>query len=136
MSLEYISFKSFTYFSTTFKFKVVAILLVMIIILLLLNQIKSTEISNLIFLRSLLMLETCIFDCTITLSTLFVLIKIMIYFFRKIILSLNLSFWLDLLIILYISENLSTDSLENTSLILKKSLTLFLKAWVYKGLLF
>ena len=125
------SFKLFTYFSMIFKSDIIAILLVMTMIPLILDQIKSTETSDLIPLKSLLILTICIFDCTITLSTLFVLIEMMTCFLKRpfvVILSLGLSFWLDLLMMLWISEILSTQSFGNTSLIFKKFWTLLLEA--------
>jgi len=93
--LKSISFKLFTYFSMIFKSDIIAILLVMTMVPLILDQIKSTETSDLIPLKSLLILTICIFDCTITLSTLFVLVEMMTCFLKRpfvVILSLGLSF--------------------------------------------
>jgi len=78
-----------------FKSDIVAILLVMTMISLILDQIKSTETSDLIPLKSLLILTICVFDCTITLPTLFVPIEMMTCFLKRpfiVILSLGLSF--------------------------------------------
>ena len=130
MLFESTSFKSFTYFFMIFKSDIAVMLLVVIIIPLLSDQIKLTKISNLIFLKSLLMLVIiCTFDYTITVSMLFISIGMMTCFLEEsftVMLRLGLSFLLDLLMMLWILEILSIDSLENTSLILKNSLTLFL----------
>jgi len=130
MLFESTSFKSFTYFFMIFKSDIAVMLLVVIIIPLLSDQIKLTKISNLIFLKSLLMLVIiCTFDYTITLSMLFIPIGMMTCFLEgsfTVMLRLGLPFLLDLVMMLWILEILSIDSLENTSLILKNSLTLFL----------
>ena len=105
---------------------------------LMLEQIKSTETSDFILLRSLLMLATFAFDCTITLSMLFIPIGKIICFLERpfiVMLSLGLPFWLDLLMTLWISEILSRESFRNAFLIFKKFWILLLKAWVYEGLL-
>lgn len=84
------------------------------------------------------MLATCIFDYTITLSTLFVSISIMICCLEGslvIILNLGLLFWDNLFIIPWISKTLSRESLGKISLILKISLMLLFKAWTYDLLL-
>ena len=116
------SFNSFMYFSMMFRSENVAILLVMTINFLLLEQIKLVEIS-------LLMFAMCIFDCIITLSTLFAPMGMIIYFLNEylvIILNLGLFFWLDLFIISWISKILLRERFEKMSLILKISLMLFL----------
>jgi len=55
-------------------------LLVVIMTLLLLDQIKSAEISNFIPFRSIFIFTICTLDCIMTLSILFVLVGMMIYF--------------------------------------------------------
>jgi len=88
-------FKFFTYFSMMFKSDIVATLLVITTISLMLDQIKSTETSDLIPLRSLLILATCTFNYIITLSILFVPIRMMTCFLEGpfvVMLSLGLSF--------------------------------------------
>jgi len=86
------------------KSDIVVILLVVTIIPLLSNQIKLTKISNLIFLKSLLMLVIiCTFDYTITLFMLFILIEMMTYFLEgpfTVMLRLGLPFLLELLMML------------------------------------
>jgi len=86
-----------------FKSDIAVILLVVTIIPLLLDQIKLTKISNLIFLKSLLMLVIiCTFDYTITLSILFIPIGMMTCFLEgsfTVILRLGLPL-LDLLMML------------------------------------
>ena len=121
-----------------FKSDIVAILLVMIMIPLILDQIKSTETFDLIPLRSLLILTIYAFDYTITLPTLFVSIEMITCFLKRpfvVMLSLGLSFWLDLLMMLWISEIWFTQSFGNTSLIFKKFWTLLLEVYAYKSLL-
>jgi len=61
----------------TFKSDTITTFLVMTIILLLSKQIKLTKISDLILLSNLLILAIYVFDYTITLSILFVLIDIL-----------------------------------------------------------
>ena len=86
------------------KSDIVVILLVVTIIPLLSNQIKLTKISNLIFLKSLLMLVIiCTFDYTITLFMLFILIEMITYFLEgpfTVMLRLGLPFLLELLMML------------------------------------
>jgi len=48
--------------------------------MILLEQIKSAQISNFISFKSLLILVICILNCAITLSILFILISIIIWF--------------------------------------------------------
>ena len=67
----------------------------MTMISLMLEQIKLTETSDFILLRSLLMLATFAFDCTITLSMLFIPIGKIICFLERpfiVMLSLGLPF--------------------------------------------
>jgi len=72
--------------------KVNTILLVVIIILLLLEQIKSAQIYDLISFNDQFMFITCILDCPMTLSALFVLMEIIICFLdRFLVVMLNLS---------------------------------------------
>ena len=88
MLFKSMSFNYFMYFSMMFRSENVAILLVMTTNFLLLEQIKLVEIL-------LLMFAMCIFDCIITLSTLFAPMGMIIYFLNKplvIILNLGLSF--------------------------------------------
>ena len=81
MLLESTLFKSFTYFSMMFKSDIAVILLVVTIKPLLSNQIKLTKISNLTFLKGLLILVIIYtFDYTITLSILFNSIEMMTCF--------------------------------------------------------
>jgi len=78
-----VNFTTLCYISVMFEFMwsdIVATLLVMTMISLMLEQIKSTETSDLILLRSLLMLTTFAFDYAITLSMLFIPIGIIICF--------------------------------------------------------
>lgn len=60
-----------------FKSDTITTFLVMTIILLLSKQIKLTKISDLILLSNLLILAIYVFDYTITLSILFILIDIL-----------------------------------------------------------
>ena len=72
--------------------------------------------------------------CTITLSTLFVPISIIICFLEEplvIILSLGLLFCNNLFITLWIFKTLSRERLGKASLILKISLMLSLDTWAY-----
>ena len=87
------------YFSIVFMSKVNATLLVVIIIPLLLEQIKSTQISDLISFNNQFMFVICTLDCAMTLSALFVLMEIIICFLdRSLVVMLNLSllFWFEL----------------------------------------
>jgi len=82
------------YFSTIFKSEVVATLLVVMSNPLLLDQIKSTKISDFTSFKSLLILETWVFAFAIIFSALFDSIGMIICFlkgFLVVILSLGLS---------------------------------------------
>lgn len=63
MSLESTSFSFLMYFSTILRFNEAATLLVVITIILLLKHIKSTKVSDLMFLNCLLMLVICVWLC-------------------------------------------------------------------------
>ena len=67
------------------------------------------------------MFDICILDCTITLSVLFVLMKIIICFLDGslvVIFNLDFLFWFELDMILWVSEILFVESFENIFLFL------------------
>ena len=88
--LEFTLFSFLIYFLTIFKSEVIATLLVITIISLLLEQIELTEILDLIFFKSLLMLVIYILNCTITLSVLLVLIGMIICFFNGLLVVISI----------------------------------------------
>jgi len=83
MLLELTSFSFLMYFYIILRSDEKAILLVFITIPLLSECMKLTEILDLIFLNCLLILAMCVFDYTITLSTLFDPIYITICFLER-----------------------------------------------------
>ena len=122
MLFELILFNSLIYFSTMFKSEVATALLVVMIDPLLSKQMKSANTSDFISFKSLLMFEIWTFTWKIITLELFLLISIITCFLEDswmVILNFSLSFFLLLLVTLYISIILLEDRLGNTSLILR-----------------
>ena len=109
------------YFSMISRSNEVATLLAIMMIILLLKYMKSTKVSDLIYLSYWLMLAIYTFDCVMVLSILFDSIGMIICFLESplvIMLIFGLLFWFELFMTLCISEILSKESLGNASLIL------------------
>ena len=122
MLFELILFNSLIYFSTMFKSEVATALLVVMIDPLLSKQMKSANTLDFISFKSLLMFEIWTFTWKIITLELFLLISIITCFLEDswmVILNFSLSFFLLLLVTLYISIILLEDRLGNTSLILR-----------------
>lgn len=108
------------YFSMISRSNEVATLLVIMMIILLLKYMKSTKVSDLIYLSYWLMLAIYTFDCVMILSILFDSIGMIICFLESplvIMLIFGLLFWFELFMTLCISDILSKESLGNASLI-------------------
>jgi len=121
MLLKSTSFIFLMYFFMISRSNEVATLLVIMMIILLLKYMKSTKVSDLIYLSYWLMLAIYTFDCVMILSILFDSIGMIIFFLESplvIILIFGLLFWFELFMTLCISEILSKESLGNASLIL------------------
>ena len=121
MLLKSILFIFLMYFSMISRSNEVATLLVIMMIILLLKYMKSTKVSDLIYLSYWLMLAIYTFDCVMILSILFDSIGMIICFLESplvIMLIFGLLFWFELFMTLCISEILSKESLGNASLIL------------------
>ena len=109
------------YFSMISRSNEVATSLMIIMIILFLKYIKSTKVSDLIYLSYWLILAIYTFDCVMILSILFDSIGMIICFLESplvIMLIFGLLFWFELFMTLCISEILSKESLGNASLIL------------------
>ena len=121
MLLKSTSFIFLMYFFMISRSNEVVTLLVIIMIILLLKYMKSTKVSDLIYLSYWLMLAIYTFDCVMVLSILFDSIGMIICFLESplvIMLIFGLLFWFELFMTLCISEILSKESLGNASLIL------------------
>ena len=108
------------YFSMISRSNEVATLLAIMMIILLLKYMKSTKVSDLIYLSYWLMLAIYTFDCVMILSILFDSIGMIICFLESplvIMLIFGLLFWFELFMTLCISDILSKESLGNASLI-------------------
>lgn len=121
MLLKSTSFIFLMYFFMISRSNEVATLLAIMMIILLLKYMKSTKVSDLIYLSYWLMLAIYTFDCVMILSILFDSIGMIICFLESplvIILIFGLLFWFELFMTLCISEILSKESLGNAFLIL------------------